>query len=194
MVNLHCIFFCDILSLVKLWEFFYGVRCFFVNESLFILKELLLHYCGLYKQLSTIQVFFLQKFNLFLPKHAVRIVMRSRVYETVLRPSVCLSISLGICGGFAAVGPESTRYRPVASRSAAAGVRQANVGSATLSVDVGSWTQTCLGSVGMTKVSCLVYSQKFSLSCMVDDMLTKVLFRSNSIELRQHDYSYICHD
>jgi len=41
-----------------------------------------------------------------------------------VRPSVCLSIPPGICGGFAAVGPEGTRYRPVASRSAAAAPQQ----------------------------------------------------------------------
>ena len=41
--------------------------------------------------------------------------MRSRVYETDERPSVCPSHR---CGGFAAVGPAARRYRSIAARPA----------------------------------------------------------------------------
>ena len=73
--------------------------------------------------------------------------MRSRIYETVRRPSVCLSHSpaAAACAGFAAVGPAGRRYRSIAARpapqpqhGAAARRAAANAGSATFSVYVGS--------------------------------------------------------
>ena len=72
-----------------------------------------------------------------------------------VRPSVCLSHSVAAhrCGGFAAVGParagDTDRLlhgqRPAVSSSPAAARRAAaNAGSATLSADVGSCTETCV--------------------------------------------------
>jgi len=48
-------------------------------------------------------------------------IMRSRVYETVGRPSLCLSHIL--CGGFAAVGPAGRRYRSTAAPRAQQQIR-----------------------------------------------------------------------
>ena len=73
--------------------------------------------------------------------------MRSRIYETVRCPSVCLSHSpaAAACGKSAAVGPAGRRYRSIAVRpapqpqhGAAARRAAANAGSATFSVYVGS--------------------------------------------------------
>ena len=81
--------------------------------------------------------------------------MRSSVHANGGRPSVCLSVSSGRrrCCGFAAVGPAAGRYRSIAARPAAGGQQHrshatarravATAGRATLSADVGSWTQTC---------------------------------------------------
>ena len=74
---------------------------------------------------------------------------RNRFYAR--RPSVCLSHSpaAAACGGFAAVGPAGRRYRSIAARLApqqrGTSVQRTagNVGSATLTADGGSWTQTC---------------------------------------------------
>jgi len=49
--------------------------------------------------------------------------MRSRVYETVERPSVCLSVRAisrppHAAAVFAAVGPAATSYRPASARPA----------------------------------------------------------------------------
>jgi len=74
--------------------------------------------------------------------------MRSRVYATVVRPSVRLSVRLlRVC--WRAVGPAGGRHRSIAAaadcrRSSSGGggsqqhsARRANAGSATLSADVG---------------------------------------------------------
>ena len=71
--------------------------------------------------------------------------MQSRVYETVQRPSVCLSHQstvAAVCGMFAAEHPGHRRYRLVAgtalsSSNAAAWLSAANVGSVTLTADIG---------------------------------------------------------
>ena len=87
--------------------------------------------------------------------------MRSRIYETVGRPSVRLSVCLSVrvwrhtasarrCGGFAAVGPAASRYRSIAARPAlsisraAARRAAANANSATSPADVGGLTQSRL--------------------------------------------------
>ena len=51
--------------------------------------------------------------------------VQSRVYETVGRPSVCLSVcpfhhsaAARRCGGFAVVGPAARRYRSIVARPA----------------------------------------------------------------------------
>jgi len=69
--------------------------------------------------------------------------MRSDIYVTVGRPSVCLSVpAFGRCGGFAAVGPAGRRYRSIAARAALSSIpaaarrAAANAGSATLSAGV----------------------------------------------------------
>jgi len=60
--------------------------------------------------------------------------MRSSVYETVERPSVCLShrsTAAAACGGFAAERPAGRRYRPIAS----AGAQRHNADSVTLTAE-----------------------------------------------------------
>jgi len=72
--------------------------------------------------------------------------MRSRVYETVQCPSVCLSYlpATAAFGGFAAVGPAGRSYRSIAAwpapqqRGAAARHAVVSAGSATFSAYVGS--------------------------------------------------------
>ena len=65
--------------------------------------------------------------------------MRSRVYETADRPSVCLSVPSFAAarhrGEFAAVGPAAWRHRSIAARGRRSA---ANASSVTLSADVGS--------------------------------------------------------
>ena len=80
-------------------------------------------------------------------------------------PSVCLShlsTSAAACGGFAAVGPADRRYRSIAARRVCsrrgrlsipicrcegeAWRSAANASSVGLSVNAGSWTQTCYHS------------------------------------------------
>ena len=59
-----------------------------------------------------------------------------QLYETVLRPSVCLSVrpshpaATRRCCGFAAVGPASRRYRPIAARPAGRRRRRPAAGAA----------------------------------------------------------------
>jgi len=85
--------------------------------------------------------------------------MRSRVYETFLCPSVCLShlsAAATACGGFAAVGPADRRYRSIATRRVcnrrgrisiriytAVGRPAANASSVVFLAAVEGWTQTC---------------------------------------------------
>jgi len=67
--------------------------------------------------------------------------MRSSVYETVERPSVCLSHrSAAACGGFVAERPAGRRYRPIAS----AGAQRHNADSVTLKAEGRGWTCTDL--------------------------------------------------
>ena len=79
--------------------------------------------------------------------------MRSRVYETVDRPSVRSSVAA--CGGFAAERRGCRRYRLTAAgagrpaavapqNGAAARCSAANASNVTLTADVGCWTQTYL--------------------------------------------------
>ena len=72
--------------------------------------------------------------------------MRSRLYETAKRPSVCLprhSAAARRCDGFAAVGPVARRYRSTDCCSAFCQQQIANASSVMLSADVVlSWTQT----------------------------------------------------
>jgi len=72
------------------------------------------------------------------------------VYVTVGRLSVCLSVCLSqhltAAASLLLWARVGRRYRSIAARSAvnsAAWRAAANAGSATLSADVGSWTQTC---------------------------------------------------
>ena len=79
--------------------------------------------------------------------------MRSRVYATVRRPSVCLSRPAAErrCCGFTAVGQSVRRYRLLHGRRACgqqqqprrSGVRWPDAVSATLLADVGRWILTC---------------------------------------------------
>jgi len=83
--------------------------------------------------------------------------MRSRVYETVERPSVRLSICSSVClsrrstaataaGGFPAERIMGRKYRSIAARRASCGRRAACAGAqqqcAVLQADVGSVTLT----------------------------------------------------
>ena len=74
--------------------------------------------------------------------------------ETVLCQSNCLCLShlavVRCCCRFAAVGLAARRYQSIAAQQADgqqqshhSGVQRPDVGSATLSADVGIWTQTC---------------------------------------------------
>ena len=80
------------------------------------------------------------------------VVMQSRFYKTVLYPSVCLCTicpphaalvgwMLWACGRYWSIAacPSGLQWAAVVSQ------QRANVGSATLSADAGSWTQTCSG-------------------------------------------------
>jgi len=78
--------------------------------------------------------------------------MQSMVYETVLRPSVCLSYlstAAAACVGFAAVGPAGSIDRLLHGASAAGAIAfrfistAANASSVTFLAAVDGWTQTC---------------------------------------------------
>jgi len=96
---------------------------------------------------------------------------RSMVCVTVGRPSVCLSVPSFSrrCCRFTAERPAGKRYRSIAARRSAA-----NAGSATVTADAGSWTQTRYNSIDETSWWLWVY--QFQITHMPDRLL-KILWK-----------------